>query len=87
VLMTRGKLQQVIAYLRMAIRSDPLNADAHYRLAVAYDKLKLTDESKKEFHLFQDIKQTKKRVALLNREMNPRTRAQRMPGAAAAKAE
>ncbi len=87
VLMTRGKLQQAIAYLRMAIRSDPLNADAHYRLAVAYDKLKLTDESRKEFHLFQDIKQTKERVALLNSEMNPRTRAQRMPGAAATKAK
>jgi tetratricopeptide (TPR) repeat protein len=87
VLMTSGKLQQAIAYLRMAIGSDPLNADAHYRLAVAYDRLKLTDESKKEFHLFQDIKQTKERVKLVYSEMDPRTRAQWMPGVAEAKAK
>jgi tetratricopeptide (TPR) repeat protein len=87
VLMAKGKPQQAIAYLRLAVRSDSLNTDAHYSLAVAYERLKLTEESQKEFHLFQDIKQAKERMRLLYSEMNPRTRAQRTPGVAAARAK
>jgi tetratricopeptide (TPR) repeat protein len=73
VLMTAGKPGQAIRYLRMAIRSDPLNADAHYRLAEACRRLNLTEESKREFRLFQEIKQTKDQVRALYKEMNGRT--------------
>lgn len=71
-LMTMGKTDDALPYLREAIQSDPLNDDAHYRLAEVYRKLNRTNESDNEFHLFQDIKQTKDRVRQLYREMNPR---------------
>lgn len=72
VLMTMGKPNEAVKYLRMAIQADPLNADAHYRLAEACRKLKLTEESEKEFRLFQEIKQTKDHVRALYRQMNGR---------------
>lgn len=83
VLMAGGNLHQAITYLKTAERSDPLNADAHYRLAEAYQRLKLPDESKKEFRLFQEINQTKDRVRTLYREMNAPSHAPRTKGAAA----
>jgi tetratricopeptide (TPR) repeat protein len=70
VLMTGGKLPQAITYLKMAAGIDPLDADAHYRLGEAYEKLKLPEEAKKEFQLFQDIKRTKDRVKALYSEMS-----------------
>lgn len=85
VLMLKGSLQQAIVYLKMAARSDPLNADAHYRLGQAYQKLKLPEESKKEFQLFQEINETKDRVRALYKEMSGLTHAKRGLGAAAAK--
>jgi tetratricopeptide (TPR) repeat protein len=83
-LMMGGKLRQAITYLKMAARIDPLNADAHYRLGEAYEKLKLPEEAKKEFQLFQDIKRTKDRVEALYKEMNGRTHWPGMEGAGAA---
>lgn len=82
VLMTMGKPNEAVQYLRAAIRVDPLNADAHYRLAEACRKLKMTDESGKEFRLFQEIKQTQDRVRALYREMNGRTDSGGMSSAA-----
>lgn len=85
VLMTMEKPRQAIRYLQMAVRSDSLNADAHYRLAQVYRRLDLTAKSKKEFRLFQDIKQTKDRVWALYGEMNRRPQAGGTQGAAATK--
>jgi tetratricopeptide (TPR) repeat protein len=76
VLMMRGKLRQAITYLKRAARIDPLNTDAHYQLGEAYERLKLPEEAKKEFQLFQDIKRTKDRVKALYNEMSGRP----MPG-------
>jgi tetratricopeptide (TPR) repeat protein len=85
VLMTTGKPAEAVPYLRAAIQSDPLNADAHYRLAEVYRTLNLTEESKKEFRLFQEIKQTKDRLQALYREMNGRSHTEPPPTSAAAK--
>jgi tetratricopeptide (TPR) repeat protein len=70
VLMMRDKPQEAIAYLRMAVASDPLNTEAHYRLALACRKLGLIDEAEKEMRLFDEIKKTKDHVKDLYREMN-----------------
>lgn len=71
-----GKPQEAVKYLRMAVESDPLNEEAHYRLAAVYRKLELKDEAAKELHLFQEIKETKKSVRELYRQMNKQTREQ-----------
>ena len=70
LLMAKNNPEEAIKYLRMAVQSDPLNAEAHYRLATSCRKLGLTGEAEKELKLFQEIKQTKDRVRELYRQMN-----------------
>jgi tetratricopeptide (TPR) repeat protein len=74
VLMSMGTPQEAIKYLRMAVQSDPLNTQAHYRLGMAYKALKMTEEARHELQLFQEIKETKGRVAQLYRQMNKQSR-------------
>jgi tetratricopeptide (TPR) repeat protein len=76
LLQDRDKLQEAAKYLRMAIQSDPLNGEAHYRLASVARKLGLKDEAAKEFRLFQEIKQTKKDLQELYRQMHKKAPAQ-----------
>ena len=70
------KPEEALKYLRMAVQADPLNAEAHYRLATVYRKLGRTEEAAKELHLFQEIKQTKDRVKELYKQMNRKPREQ-----------
>src|ERR1017187_6512179 len=70
LLTTMDKFQEAAKYLRMAVQSDPLNGEAHYRLASVSRTLELKDEAAKEFRLFQEIKQTKKDLKELYRQMN-----------------
>lgn len=70
LLMAKNNPEEAIKYLRMAVQSDPLNAEAHYRLATSCRNLGLTGEAEKELKLFQEIKQTKDRVRELYRQMN-----------------
>jgi Flp pilus assembly protein TadD len=70
LLMMQEKPQEAIKYLRMAVQADPLNGEAHYRLALACRNLNLTDEAEKEMHLFQEIKKTKDQVKELYHQMN-----------------
>jgi Tfp pilus assembly protein PilF len=70
LLANMDKPREAVKYLRMAVESDPLNEQAHYRLATEYRLLQMKSESEKEFHLFQDIKDTKVRIATLYRQMN-----------------
>jgi tetratricopeptide (TPR) repeat protein len=64
------KPQEAVKYLRLAVQSDPLNSEAHYRLASVCRKLQLKDEAAKEFRLFQEINRTKERLKDLYRQMN-----------------
>jgi Tfp pilus assembly protein PilF len=70
VLMTKEKPEDAIKYLAQAILADPLNAAAHYRLGVAYRRLKRTADAEKEMKLFQEIKQTNNQVRDFYRQMN-----------------
>ncbi len=80
VLLEKDKPEEALKYLRTAVQSDPLNSEAHYRLATAYRRLHRTEDSAREMKLFQEIKQTKDQVKELYRQMNKRSPAQ--PGAA-----
>jgi tetratricopeptide (TPR) repeat protein len=68
-----GNLEQAAGYLRMAVQSDPLNAEAHYRLCQIDKKLNLDEEAQKELKLFLDIRASRDKVKQLYREMNPQT--------------
>jgi tetratricopeptide (TPR) repeat protein len=76
LLMMQQKPQEAANYLRAAIQSDPLNSEAHYRLASAYRLLQMEDQAEKEFRLFQEIKQTKDKVEELYHQMNIQHKAQ-----------
>jgi tetratricopeptide (TPR) repeat protein len=62
--------QEAVKYLRMAVKSDPLNTAAHYQLAQAYRRLQMTDLAQKEAHLFEEIKKAKDQVQALYHQMN-----------------
>ena len=64
------KPQEAAKYLRMAIQSDPLNDNAHFRLAGVCRKLGLNDEAEKETRLFKDIRDAKDRLEALYRQMH-----------------
>ena len=83
LLANMDKLQEAAKYLRMAVQSDPLNGEAHYRLASVYRRLELKDEADKEFRLFKQIAQTKTGLEELYRQMNrkPPEHEEQMPDA------
>lgn len=70
VLAAQEKPQEAVKYLREAIAADPLNGEAHYRLALVYRTLKLPEDAKREVTLYEEIKKTKDQVKQLYREMN-----------------
>jgi tetratricopeptide (TPR) repeat protein len=70
VLMLLGKPEEALKYLRMAVETDPLNSEAHYRLGTVYKKLNMADQAAREMKLFEEIKQTKDQVRAIYRQMN-----------------
>ena len=75
LLKMQNKPEEAATYLRMAIASDPFNAEAHYKLSQVDRQLHLEDEQKKELKLFLDIRATKDKIKLLYRQMNPQATA------------
>jgi tetratricopeptide (TPR) repeat protein len=67
----QDKYEQAAAYLRMAVASDPFNAEAHYKLSQVDKALHLEDERKRELNLFLELRATKDKIRLLYRQMNP----------------
>lgn len=63
------KPQEAAKYLRMAVQSDPLSEQAHYRLASVCRQLQLNAEAEKEFRLFREIKRTKASLKELYQQM------------------
>jgi tetratricopeptide (TPR) repeat protein len=72
ILMLLGKPEEALKYLRMAVQTDPLNSEAHYRLSSVYKKLNMPDQAGHEEKLFEEIKQTKDQVRDIYRQMNKR---------------
>jgi predicted Zn-dependent protease len=72
ILVERDKPQEAVEYLRSAVKTDPMNANAHYRLARTCHALHLTEEEEKEIKMYQEIRATKDRIAQLYRQMNRR---------------
>jgi tetratricopeptide (TPR) repeat protein len=70
LLASKEKPQEAMKYFRLAVQADPLNGEAHYRLASVYRILQMKDESKKEVQLYQEIKQAKDHLEELYRQMN-----------------
>ena len=75
-LMNKQKPEEAIKYLRRAAQVDPLNTEAHYRLALACKRLEQTEEAEKEMRLYQEIRRTKDQVKELYRQMNQAPRPQ-----------
>jgi len=70
ILMAQEKPQEAIRYLNMAVQSDPLSGEAHYRLAQAYRRVQMPEKAEKEFNLVKEIRSTKEQVEALYHEMN-----------------
>jgi tetratricopeptide (TPR) repeat protein len=71
LLYTQNKPEDAAKYLRMAVASDPLNLEAHYRLSQVDRQLHLEDEQKKELRLFLDIRASKDKIQHLYQQMKP----------------
>jgi tetratricopeptide (TPR) repeat protein len=71
LLRTQNKPEDAAKYLRMAIASDPLNPEAHYRLSQVDKQLHLEEEQKKELQLFVDIRSSKDKIQHLYQQMKP----------------
>jgi tetratricopeptide (TPR) repeat protein len=69
-LMKQQKAQEAIKYLLMAVQADPLNSEAHYRLAQAYQHAQMPDKAQRELTLLEEIKKTRSRVEELYRQMH-----------------
>ena len=69
-LMKQQKAQEAITYLLMAIQSDPLNTEAHYHLAQAYQRAQMPEKAKRELTLLSEIRKTKAQVEELYHQMN-----------------
>lgn len=70
LLQRQGKPEQAVAYLRMAVRSDPFNAETHYKLAQVDRQLNLEEDQKKEIKLYLEIRDSRDKVKQLYHEMN-----------------
>lgn len=68
--MAAGRPQDALQHLKVALNVDPLNSEAHYRMAAVYRKLGEADAAHRESKLFEEIKQTKSEVRDLYRQMN-----------------
>lgn len=78
-LMALEKPDDARKYLELAVKSDPLNNEAHYRLGMVYRQLRLTEQAQKEMTLFQEIKKAKDQVESLYRQMNLKPKAAEVP--------
>jgi tetratricopeptide (TPR) repeat protein len=70
ILMSQNNAAAALPYLQRAVDGDPLNEEAHYRLAMADKALQKKEEAQQELRLFQEIKESKAKLIDLDRQMN-----------------
>jgi len=76
LLVEEDKPEEAVVHLRAAVQADPMNANAHYKLARVCHSLHLNDEEQKEIKLYEELRATKDRVADLYRQMNRKAETQ-----------
>lgn len=59
VLMREQKPGEAVKFLRAAVAANSFSLQDRYQLAIAYRDLQLSDQSKKEFQAYQDIRRAK----------------------------
>jgi tetratricopeptide (TPR) repeat protein len=71
VMRSQNKPEEAAKYLQMAVASDPLNAEAHYKLSQVDKQLHLDEEQKKQLQLYLDIRASKDKIQHLYQQMKP----------------
>jgi Flp pilus assembly protein TadD len=60
---------KALPLLEDAVKLEPTNATAHYRLATLYRKMGRTDDAKREVELYQTFKDMKEKLRALYKEL------------------
>jgi tetratricopeptide (TPR) repeat protein len=69
VLIEMQKTKDAIPYLRKVVASDPMNATARYRLAIACSKIGLSEEANQQMILFRQSKALHSQIESLYQQM------------------
>jgi Flp pilus assembly protein TadD len=56
ILLARGSAEDAVGHLEVASRLSPEDANVHYQLGVAYQRLGRVELAAKEFEVFQRLK-------------------------------
>ena len=71
ILLAQGAAGEAVEHLEAAVRLAPKDANIHYQLAQAYQKLGRLDEAQKEFEMLHD-RVTRNQINRLRPERQPR---------------
>ncbi|HEX7424657.1 MAG TPA: tetratricopeptide repeat protein, partial [Terriglobales bacterium] len=62
ILMSTGHPEEALPHLLAAVRVDPTNAGAHYRLSQLYRQLGRTSDVEKEIATFKELRKAEERL-------------------------
>ena len=68
-LIEMNQTDKALALLEDAVRLEPTNATAHYRLATLYRKMGRADDAKREMELYKKFKEMKEKLTALYKEL------------------
>ena len=68
-LIDMNQADKALSLLEDAVRLEPTNATAHYRLATLYRKMGRGDDAKREVELYQKLKDMKEKLRALYKEL------------------
>jgi tetratricopeptide (TPR) repeat protein len=69
VLISKGQSEKALVYLGEALRTDPENEVAHYRLAQAYRKLGKTKQAEDELAMFRKLREASASIGAIYRQV------------------
>jgi Flp pilus assembly protein TadD len=68
-LIDMNQADKALSLLEDAVKLEPTNATAHYRLATLYRKMGRVDDAKREVELYQKLKDMKEKLRALYKEL------------------
>ena len=74
ILVRQDKAADAVPLLRQVVEADPLNGEAHYRLAMALKATGQTDAAQDQIRMYQTIRAARDKVAHVYEEMNRRVK-------------